>query len=163
MILPLVSFLRSTDNKKNDLFFNSLILSWLFPTFFGSVQLRAIAWGKEKLISPWCYSKYKRVNLYIYFHVLTTFFLSTSFPYFTYNYSSSAANRSFPVLLLSKECSFNTKSYFSTIERLLSENSLLQGLTYKSLDIGSTSFNVSLCKILFSDLYLSIFEHNYEK
>ena len=80
----------------------------------------------------------------IHFPVLTTLFQSTSFTNLTCKrpviwtlpvWRSSAVNRSFPVLLLLKKCSFDKKSYvFSTfcshIEMFRSENSFFRSLPF---------------------------------
>ena len=48
------------------------------------------------------------------------------------------------------------------MERFSSENSFLQGLAWKNLAVGWTFFMFHPAQKLFSDLYLSIFEHNLE-
>ena len=81
-------------------------------------------------------------------------------------YWSSAGNRT--VLLLSKKCSFDMKSYvfskkFSHKRKVSIKKQFFTGFDIKMFCRWVNNFYVSTYKKPFSDFYLFIFEHNFEK
>ena len=103
----------------------------------------------------------------VHFQVLTTLFQSTYFTYFTCKRLVIWTTGSFPVILLTKKCSFDVKSYVflklcSNMKSFWSENSFFTGFDIKKSRLWLDIFCVSPYKKPFSDLYLSIFEHHLE-
>lgn len=121
------------------------------------LQKKIMSW----LLWSWDFVGSEVVN----FHALTTLFQSTFLPTLnTYNYWSSAENKSFPFLLIAFRKAVSRKKIFVFSYRKVSiRKQFFTGFSIKSC----YWVNIFICLILFAkdhflicSLHFSIFEHN---